>query len=375
MTHRHDNARVLLVDEGAEKEALECLLRARDIDVQATNDARDALGMTTDEVPDVVLLGMGVHGGRELLSALRARDIPVIALASAGPLPPGAPGAGSTAELTAIRTEAAAYLARPVDPDALTIAITRAIETHGLRRDIAVLRARSEQFATDAKRKLRSQQELFATVAHDVRSHLAAVTMVTVSLARNALPGQERKVVLMRRAVERIESLVDDLLDLGRLEAGTLQLSVGLERAARIVGDVVARIQSVAMDRGVTVAPSVGADFSLCCDRDRVTTALEHLGAIVLRMTPRGGTMRVRAEIREGRGCLAVESDAKARGLDATSERSVDLGVVLAKAIIDAHGGVLESGGAKFEIVLPLGSEPCSGVSIVAGQEITAASS
>jgi signal transduction histidine kinase len=360
MTHRQAGVRVLVVDDEDTRRGLELVLRTEGFVVQATSDATNALEMATRSAPAIVLLGVGMSGCLELLGALRAREIPVIVVGVVAEL--------ATA-IAAIRAGAADYLTKPVDAGALLLAIGRAVEAQSLRGEVVMLRER-----------LRMQQELFSLVAHDVRSHLATVAMVMSSFAREALPGHERKVALVQRAVKRVEGLVDDLLDLTRLQAGVLRLPLAIEHSSMIVEEAVVRIQRSAADRAVTVAAS-GDDFTLCCDRVRIVKALEHLGSIAVQMTPRDGVVRLRVEVDEGRGLFVIEAGGPGIPKEEAPGRPcgfAGLGLAVAKAIVTAHGGSLEvdngtHGGTRFVFAPAL--EPSTGARIVAGQEITAASS
>jgi K+-sensing histidine kinase KdpD len=248
-----------------------------------------------------------------------------------------------------------------------------------LRRDVLALQRRNEELAREAERRARVQEQLFATVAHDIRSQLAAITMVTSSLARDALPRHERKIVLLRRASKRIEGLADDLLDLARIEAGTLELPLGTESVEAIVEDVVATLRPIAAERGALVVSNVIEDFALSVDRRRITRAIEHLGMIVMRTAPRDWTVQIRTEVRDGAGWVVVEPDqsesATWREPEVGPLQPLNLGVATAKALIEAHGGVLVCRGARYEAKLPLLSEANATAPIVAGQEITASSS
>jgi signal transduction histidine kinase len=185
--------------------------------------------------------------------------------------------------------------------------------------------------------------------------------MVTSSLARTMLPEeQRRKVSLLQRAAKRMERLVDDLLEFGRIEAGALDLHPSLEQASAIVDDAVRLIQPAAAERGITFEVSVN-DFSLRCARNRIVKVLEGLGSLATRTTPRDGRIRLRAESCDGCGRFSIEHDVLGGG-DAERHNGAaaapSLVLVVAKGIARAHDGELEvehvAGGSRLVVTLPL---------------------
>jgi two-component system, NtrC family, response regulator HydG len=129
-------ARVLIVDdEPSARSGLEKLLRQEGYAVDAAPDGPSALKLAADNPPDVVVtdLKMPKMDGIELLQKLRAtyHDVPVIMVTAFGDV--------STA-VQAMRSGADDYLTKPVDFDALTLAIERAIERTNLKAEAAELR-------------------------------------------------------------------------------------------------------------------------------------------------------------------------------------------------------------------------------------------
>ncbi len=140
-----DKARVLVVDDDATgREGLDRLLRIGGFDVDAAADAREALELAARTAPDIVVtdLRMPGMGGVELLLALRARgcDSPVIVATACDEVAPA---------VAAIRAGATDYLTKPIDADALFLAIDRALATRDLRRDAAALRTRNRRGPLD----------------------------------------------------------------------------------------------------------------------------------------------------------------------------------------------------------------------------------
>jgi len=381
MTHRQ--ARVLVVgDEASARRDLELALCDEGFIVQSADDVRGALETLAQDRAEVVMVDLAMGDRHELLRALRLREVDVATVVVVAAV-------DVASSYAAVREGAAGYLTKPVDSVALVLGVERALETRALRREINALRARREQFAMEARRSLRAREALLATVAHDVRAQLAAVTMVTSSLTRGDLPDEHRKrLALVPRAVKRIERIVGDLLDIGRLEAGKLPLDLELAHASTVVEDVAGLLQPIAAERNVSVTTSA-SDFEVRCARPRIVQALERLGSSAVRGTPRNGSIRLRAELRDDRGWFAVEggTDGGARREDrepmleqsgmGASDEAASIDLVIAERIIEAHGGTLEveRGRTMLRFDLPLsGPSAAAAASTVAGKDASAAS-
>lgn len=385
MTHRQ--ARVLVVgDEASARRDLELALCDEGFIVQSADDVGGGLESLAQDRAEVVILDLAMGDRHELLRALRLREVDVASIVVVA-------SADVASAHAAVREGAAGYLMRPVDSVALVLGVEHALETRALRREIDALRARREQLAMEARRSLRAREALLATVAHDVRAQLAAVTMVASSLTRGDLSDEHRKrLSLVPRAVKRIERVVGDLLDIGRLEAGKLPLDLSVAHAAPLVEDVAGVLRPIAAERSVSVTTSA-SDFEVRCARSRIVQALERLGSSAVRGTPRNGSIRLRAELRDDRGWFAVEGGTGdgARREDGepmldrsgtgASDDAASIDLAIAKRIIEAHGGTLEvesrAGRTMLRFDLPLSgpsAAAAASASTVAGKDASAAS-
>ena len=363
-------AHVLIVeDEVAAREGLERLLRIEGFDVDAAADAREALALAARTAPDLVVtdLRMPGMGGVELLLALRARgfDAPVIVVTGCGEIAPA---------VAATRAGATDYLTKPIDADALFLAIDRALATRDLRRDAAALRARNEELSGEAQRNLRAREELLAIVAHDVRGPLGVIMLAAESLTKlDSRPDAEveGKLRVIQRAAKRMALLVKDVLDFARIQAGDLVLELAPHQGSDLVREVVATLDPVANERGIDIAVTV-SDFTVHCASERVVQVLANLLSNALRVSPPDRPLRLRAEPRGEHAWFAVEDEGPGipgdqlplvfqRGWrkDKTRRDGAGLGLSIAKGIVEAHGGTIgvESRvgvGSTFYFTLPL---------------------
>ncbi len=228
---------------------------------------------------------------------------------------------------------------------------------------------RQAQTATaSAKRESAARQELLAVVSHDLRSPLTTVTM-GAALLEETLPDPNRHVRAIRNAADRMKSLIDDVLDVSRLETGTITLhrtwwEVGplLERAAELY-------QARATQQGVTLRAELPATPSQAWgDPERVFQILGNLIGNALKFTPRGGEITITTEskaqeldvyVRDSGPGIAAEDQLLLfqrywQGETSSRAGSLGLGLYICKNLVEAHGGKI-----WVESVLGQGSRFC----------------
>ncbi|MFL5347779.1 MAG: ATP-binding protein [Hyalangium sp.] len=220
------------------------------------------------------------------------------------------------------------------------------------------------------------KNDLVATVAHEFRTPLTSLRMAIHLCAEGVVgPVTEKQADLLfaaREDCERLQGIVDDLLDLSRIQAGRLTLN--LQRVS--TGDLVAQALGVhrvaAEDRGVRLQQEIAPEAEeLEVDADRVQLVLSNLVGNGVRHTPSGGEVtvrvtregqRVRFEVKDTGEGIRLEEHARifekfyrAPGAPAGG---AGLGLSIARDIVQAHGGeigvVSEPGlGSTFWFTLP----------------------
>jgi two-component system sensor histidine kinase KdpD len=222
----------------------------------------------------------------------------------------------------------------------------------------------------------RLRSTLLSSVSHDLRTPLAAVTGAASALLEEPPPERARARELASTVLdeaERLNRLVGNLLDMTRLEAGTLQPKREWHSLEEVVGSALARVRRQAGGRvlGAEVAP----DLPLVpLDAVLVEQALVNLLENALRHGGPDGAVRVAAR-REGRDAVVEVSDDGPGFPPEDAERVFEkfyrargglgagLGLAIVRAIVTAHGGATraEPGhprGAVFRFTLPLGEAP-----------------
>lgn len=232
-----------------------------------------------------------------------------------------------------------------------------------------------------ARRALeREREEFFANAAHDLRTPLAAIKAAIGVVLANEPPGTlppiHRMLSNIDRAATEMGRLVDDLLELGRLQRGratiaatSCDLRVIAERAARA-------IEPLAQDRGqqliVTLPPN---PVPVLADEPRIERALLNLLGNAQKYGREGGQIVLHVESLPGEAVVSVADDGPGIPLEdqprlferfyrshaASSRRIIGsgLGLPIVKTLVELHGGrvAVESmpgAGSTFRLTLPL---------------------
>jgi two-component system sensor histidine kinase KdpD len=222
------------------------------------------------------------------------------------------------------------------------------------------------------------RSSLLSAVSHDLRTPLAAITGAATSLRDDArLSGATRDdlVASICGEAERLERLVTNLLDMTRLESGSLSLHRDWVPLEEIVGSALTRLEDRLADRKVNV--DLPADLPLLFVDPVVFEQLfVNLLENASKYTPAGTPIEVRA--RQERETVRIDVSDSGPGLPPGSEERIfekfqrgphpgtsgaGLGLAICRGIAEAHGGSIRAenrsaGGATFHITLPSGGQP-----------------
>ena len=242
------------------------------------------------------------------------------------------------------------------------------------RTAAAVDRARLYQKARDA---VAVRDEVLGYVAHDIRSPLSAVAIAISLLARRP-PGVEnerRRPVPMDNivhALKRMNRIIDDLLDVTRLDCGALALELAGAEPRALVRAVMAELAPMAVVKGLTLTATVAEDLPrVRCDIARIEQVIANLIGNALKFTPKGGRVTVGVE-RVGGTRLRFSVTDTGQGMTreelshafdrfwqakASSRGTAGLGLAICRGIVGAHGGeivVASEPGAGSTVSFPL---------------------
>lgn len=210
------------------------------------------------------------------------------------------------------------------------------------------------------RRLERMRSDFVANVSHELRTPITALKGFAETLLDGALLDQataRQFVQIMQDEADRIGRLVEDLLDLSRIEAKQIDLHLAPVEAAWIMQRVVDTFSGQAADVGVALAQEVVGRGSLIAlvDSDRLRQVLINLVNNALQFTPAGGRITLSAERKGDRIVFAVQdsgvgippADAQRvferfYRVDKTRSRQsggTGLGLAIVKHLVESHGG------------------------------------
>lgn len=243
-----------------------------------------------------------------------------------------------------------------------------------------------------AEEATRDRDDLLAIVAHDLRNPLSTVKMASELLIEAATTDPQRKhSKMVGRAADHMQRLIEDLLEVSRIERGNLSIELGPQRVGPVIREVVTMLAPLAATGGILLDSDVSDDLPLAeMDGSRILQVLSNLVGNALKFTPEGGRVRVACDLADGDLRISVSDTGNGIPPDQISHvfgrfwqandadrRGIGLGLSIVRGIVDAHGGRVwvesEVGvGTTFHFTLPASRTHDEGVHAMASRELTA---
>ncbi|MDX1520510.1 MAG: hybrid sensor histidine kinase/response regulator [Anaerolineae bacterium] len=392
-------------------------------------DGLSGIQMAREEKPDLILMDINIPGIDGHEAATRIKSLPEMN---------NTPIVAVTARVMAGDRERAltagcdGYIAKPIDVDRLPQQVSEFLggmrETITVEQESAYLREYNERLVSHLEEKVEEltqanealkhtdtmKSRFISLAAHELRTPVAAVygylslltTPGTGFLAE--ADGATREIVEgMVTSVDRLRGLIQDMLDITRIEAGNLQLSYAPVQLAQIFQKISKEFAPITQKRDQTlVIDEVSNIPPMWVDGERVTQILRNLVSNAVKYTPNEGEIRVKAEfidkapltelpaqasiatqfvkivvIDKGVGVPQEQQERiftnfyEVREIEHHSTSKTDfmgggagLGLPIARGVAEAHGGSLwvesegfdphNCPGSKFHLLLPLGAPP-----------------
>ena len=327
--------------------------------------AQQASQAAIDSLPDPVLILQGVSGLLEANQA--AEDLFNISVEGSG----GASFKEAPAEVRAIvermkehvTAGRGAYVPKGLE-EAVGIAVRDGVR-YFLARANPVVGEEGQvvgltilfQDVTRLRRFDELKNDLVATVAHEVRTPLTSMRMAIHLCVDGAVgPLTEKQADLLfaaREDCERLQNIVDDLLDLSRIQSGRIELHARATSSASLLQRAVDAYRHLAAEKNIdlSVGP-LSVDRPVLADPDRVQLVLTNLIQNAVRHTPAGGHIELRAAPQDDALRFVVSDSGPgiaAEYLPRLFERfwrvpgappgGAGLGLYICKEIVEAHGG------------------------------------
>ena len=225
----------------------------------------------------------------------------------------------------------------------------------------------------------RLRNSLLSALSHDLRTPLTALMGLAecLTITEPELSGEQRDIaVSICDEARRMTALVNNLLDMGKLQAGEVMLNKQWQPLEEVVGAVLAATSNLLNRHVVTV--SLAADLPLLeFDAVLLERVFFNLLENAQKYTPVGSCIEINAAVKNDVAEIAVEDNGPGlpagmeeqvfekftRGQKESATAGVGLGLAICRAIINAHRGRIWAekshlGGARFVFTLPLGNPP-----------------
>ncbi len=253
-----------------------------------------------------------------------------------------------------------------------TVQFHEALDTAERARDAA------EKASATAEKANRAKDNFIGTVSHELRTPLNSIMLWSAALLRNPALGENarRGMTAIERAVRAQAQLIEDLLDISRIESGRMRLDVQAVDLAEVVRAGVESMRVAAEVKSITLQEIIDPRVdSVAGDPGRLQQVVWNLVSNAVKFTPNGGKIQVRVErinshvevivADTGQG---IEPAALGSVFDrfwqadgtAQSKHGVGLGLSIVKEIVSLHGGTVVAHsegagkGSTFTVRLPL---------------------
>jgi len=224
------------------------------------------------------------------------------------------------------------------------------------------------------------KSEFVASMSHELRTPLNAIIGFSDLLAEQTAgvlsSKQQRFIGHIQQGARHLLTLINDILDLSKMESGRLELHCENVAVAAVVAEVLSSLQPLAMAKRIQAASSIGPDVTTWADRVRFRQILYNLLGNAVKFTPEDGRVWVEAAEREGR--LMVTVGDTGMGMPIEEQEAVfeafhqvgvtakgvkegtGLGLAITKRLVEEHGGTIwvesEPGkGARLSFTVAVG--------------------
>jgi len=323
----------------------------------------------------------------ELAAARRTIDVLIARLERAGTTPP------TQAELF----DAAVRLGHVLEERTHEVQAARA-EFRALRSNLdQIVRQRTRALAeseaqlraknAELERQGRLRAEFISIAAHELRTPLTSIVGYLDLFSEGRFgelpPLLTRPISSVQRNAHRLKRLVDDMLDVSRIEAGRMVMRREFVALGEVVADVVTELLPLARAKSQTLSTEIGAIESIDADRDKIHQIAVNLVSNAIRYTPESGEIAIsvdeaprdrfpggwaRLRVRDNGVGIAEEDRQRifdpflhaqpAKHHTSAGPDSAGLGLYIARGLIELHGGLITVDSqleefTEFTVLLP----------------------
>lgn len=205
-----------------------------------------------------------------------------------------------------------------------------------------------------AKQAEENRRQMTSNLAHELKTPLAVIHSYAEGLKEHVAEDKREKYMdVILSEVERTDSMVLELLDLSRLEAGKVKLSRDDFSILALTKAIFDKLERTAQAKQLHLSFSFPEDFTITADENRIAQVIENFATNAIKYTPVGGHVAVTVQNRYGKTTFTIENESPPlseealrqvwdtfyRADESRSGGGTGLGLAIAKSIIDLHGG------------------------------------
>ncbi|MFC1514849.1 ATP-binding protein [Candidatus Omnitrophota bacterium] len=226
--------------------------------------------------------------------------------------------------------------------------------------------------------------EILDVLGHDLRAPICAAkqSLAVLTVAGDFLEGlspqQKELVMISKRNVERMEKLINSIMDARQLETGKISLRMARTDVSKLMTDSVDSLKVWAESKKISLSADIKQSGEFLVDPEKVYQVVTNLVSNAVKFTPEGGTVELRLAVKDkeaeisvidsGIGIKTSDLERIFKKYEQVSLRSpkgesgLGLGLAICKSIVELHGGRIraeskEGKGSTFVFTLPLATE------------------
>ncbi len=223
-----------------------------------------------------------------------------------------------------------------------------------------------------AKNAEESRRKMISAIAHELKTPLAVIHGYAEGLQSGIAEEKKDKYLsVIMEETETMDAMVLEMLELSRLEAGKVQLSVSQFSLSALARGIFEKLAPTAESKHLQVEFDIPLEFSVAADESRIAQVITNFATNAIKYTPEGGTVRVKIRHAGDFARFAVENDSPPLSeetlaqvwdsfyrADTARDRSgTGLGLAIARNIIHLHRGTCSArntqSGVEFQFQIP----------------------
>ena len=364
--HRDDPIHILLVDD---EEKL-CIRLARILEkegyaIETAFNGNDAIDLMDSRHFDIILtdLNMPDKNGFELMEHSRDRELDALVLVLTG-------YASIDAAIQSIKLGAYDFIQKPIDVETFKLTIRRAADTVRLKRE-------NRRNLEELKKLNQLKNEFISVVSHDLRSPLATIgAYVNYLMKKGDLnERQHRYLNIIREISDSLYSLVNELLDISKIESGVIQLNYEETDINELIENSINNFKILAQDKNDRIDYQSSLEqTTIKIDRIKILQVLNNIISNAIKFTE-NGIINIKTEpVDDG---IQISIEDTGTGIEhnelqdlfdeysiiqrngTRGESGTGLGLVICKRFIELHNGTIDvesipEKGSKFIVYLPV---------------------